>query len=100
MPSLQDMALVDLQDGKGPRHIPGISWSPVSHKFEATMADPEGNKMFLGCFETPSQAIEAIESMTKTFAKLKAYGTKVGGPKPQAAPSGASQAASKAKPYE
>lgn len=89
MPSLQDMALVDLQDGKGPRHIPGISWSPVSHKFEATMTDPKGNKMFLGRFETPSQAIEAVESMTKTFAKLKAFtGTKVGGPKPAARTTG------------
>lgn len=85
MPSLHDMSLVDFHDGKGPRHVEGLVWSPVSRLWEATMTDPQGNKMFLGSFETPARAIEAVESMTKTFAKLKAFtGTKVGGPRPKA----------------
>ncbi|MFG1433385.1 hypothetical protein V5F44_20955 [Xanthobacter sp. V2C-8] len=84
MPSLQAMALVDLSDGKGPRHIPGLVWSPVSRLFEATLDDPHGRPVFLGGFETPSQAVEAMESMTATFARMGSSmpSTRVGGPKP------------------
>jgi len=83
MPSLSNMALVDLQDGKGARHIPGLVWSPVSHLWEASMTDPHGNNMFIGNFETPGQALQAIESMRETFARMKAStGIRVGGPRP------------------
>ncbi|MFG1400719.1 hypothetical protein [Xanthobacter sediminis] len=88
MPSLQAMALVDLSDGKGPRHIPGVVWSPVSQLFEATLDDPEGNTVFLGAFASPMQAVQAMESMKATFARMgnATPGTRVGGPKPSGQP--------------
>lgn len=88
MPSLQDMALVDLGDGKGPRHIPGVSWCPRSGLYEAHMADPQGRSLYLGGFEEPRRAVEAIGSMTTIYAKLgEMKQTAVGGPKPGAFPS-------------
>ncbi len=73
MVSLSDMSRVDLQDGHGPRRIEGLSWSPVSHLWEATMTDPRGNAMFLGQYETPTQAVEAIERMTESFQRMEAF---------------------------
>ncbi|MFG1480279.1 hypothetical protein V5F53_16725 [Xanthobacter sp. V4C-4] len=85
MPSLHDMALVDLRDGQGPRHIPGVSWSPVTRRYAATLDDPQGRPVFLGSFDTPGQALTALDSMKATFAKLgnTGTGTRVGGPRPE-----------------
>lgn len=83
MPSLQDMARVDLQDGQGPRHIPGLSWSPVTRRYAASMNDPQGRPVHLGSFDTPTQALEALNSMKATFAKSVGTGTRVGGPRPE-----------------
>ena len=83
MPSLQDMALVDLGDGKGPRHIPGVSWDPVTRLYDAHITDPHGRYILLGGYEEPRKAVEAIQSMTETFARWGGCtNTIVGGPKP------------------
>lgn len=82
MPSLQDMALVDLGDGKGPRHIPGVSWDPATRLYDARITDPHGRDIFLGGYEEPLKAVEAIRSMTESFARWGSFpNTVVGGPK-------------------
>lgn len=55
----------------------------MTRLYDARITDPQGRYIFLGGYEEPRKAVEAIKSMTETFARWGGCtNTIVGGPKP------------------